>query len=33
MKFITLEALGTLVEFNSAALGLASVDKVELAVK
>lgn len=33
MSFITLEALGTLVEFNSSALGLASVEKVELANK
>ena len=33
MSFVTMEALGTLVKFNREALGLASVDKVELALK
>ena len=31
MTFITMEALGALVHFNRTALGLESVDKVELA--
>ena len=33
MSFITMEALGELVKFNREALGLASVDKVELALQ
>ena len=33
MTFVTLKALGTLVKFNREALGLNSVDKVELALQ